>query len=165
MGGKRLVSYAAIISEYNRIECLSAERKRFRTQRDLGSAIELAALAITSDGQKHRHQWRIGNAAMKRASEMLASGAAALASASSFDMLHDRVGALVGAIHGIGKLYVYDIAFRIGAYLGLDPDRVYLHAGTRTGAKNLGLNVRRRRHLDVAEIVMAVPRRRTGSGW
>jgi hypothetical protein len=38
---------------------------------------------------------------------------------------------------------VYDTAVRIGAYLGLEPDRVYLHAGTRRGARALGLGAGR----------------------
>ena len=31
----------------------------------------------------------------------------------------------------------YDVAIRIGSYLGLHPELVYLHAGTRKGLKNL----------------------------
>jgi hypothetical protein len=33
---------------------------------------------------------------------------------------------------------VYDIAHRIGAYLGKPPALVYLHRGTKKGAANLG---------------------------
>ncbi len=36
------------------------------------------------------------------------------------------------------KLTVYDTAHRIGRYLGVEPNRVYLHAGTMEGAKALG---------------------------
>jgi hypothetical protein len=35
---------------------------------------------------------------------------------------------------------VYDTALRIGAYLHLKPELVYLHAGTRIGARNLGFD-------------------------
>ena len=35
---------------------------------------------------------------------------------------------------------VYDTSLRVGAYLGLTPRFVYLHAGARAGAKALGLN-------------------------
>jgi len=38
----------------------------------------------------------------------------------------------------IGPLTVYDTALRIGARLGLSPQKVYLHAGTRHGAAVLG---------------------------
>jgi hypothetical protein len=39
----------------------------------------------------------------------------------------------------IGPLAVYDITQRIGRYLGLEPEDVYLHRGTREGARALGL--------------------------
>lgn len=38
---------------------------------------------------------------------------------------------------GFGELAIYDTAVRIGAFLGIVPDRVYLHAGTREGIKVL----------------------------
>ena len=38
-----------------------------------------------------------------------------------------------------GKLASYDVAHRIGAYLNLVPDYIYLYAGTADGAKALGL--------------------------
>lgn len=40
-------------------------------------------------------------------------------------------------IWGIGELTEYDIAFRIGRGLGKCPDKVYMHSGTREGAKKL----------------------------
>jgi hypothetical protein len=46
-------------------------------------------------------------------------------------------------VTGIGELYVYDTALRIGAKLGVFPEKVYLHAGTRIGVRNLGLDARR----------------------
>ena len=41
----------------------------------------------------------------------------------------------IGSIKGIGALTAYDIAHRIGAHFGKAPRLVYLHAGTRTGAR------------------------------
>ena len=43
-------------------------------------------------------------------------------------------------VPGIGPVTIYDTAQRIGYRLGLAPDRVYLHAGTREGARKLGLD-------------------------
>ena len=34
---------------------------------------------------------------------------------------------------------IYDTALRIGAKLHLEPDQVYLHRGTREGARRLGI--------------------------
>lgn len=41
-------------------------------------------------------------------------------------------------VAGIGELYVYGTVMRIGAKLGVFPEQVYLHAGTRIGVRNLG---------------------------
>lgn len=43
-------------------------------------------------------------------------------------------------VSGSDELYVYDTTLRIGAKLGLLPKKVYLHAGTRVGAKALGFD-------------------------
>jgi hypothetical protein len=51
--------------------------------------------------------------------------------------LFELVREIIGPIPGIGELTVYDTAVRIGARFQLEPDRVYLHAGTRDGAKAL----------------------------
>jgi hypothetical protein len=62
-----------------------------------------------------------------------------LRSCRSFDELHSRVNSLIRDIHMIGALVVYDVSHRIGAHLGVEPERVYLHSGTREGALALGL--------------------------
>jgi hypothetical protein len=48
----------------------------------------------------------------------------------------------IGKIDGVGELAIYDTAHRLGAYCDLSPDHVYLHAGTRDGARFLGLAYR-----------------------
>lgn len=63
---------------------------------------------------------------------------------SSFDELHDLVEGATDDIRMIGPLTVYDVATRIGAYLDQQPKRIYLHAGTRGGARALGLDGNRR---------------------
>ena len=46
----------------------------------------------------------------------------------------------VECIPGLGVLYVYETAVRIGAWLDLAPTSVYIHAGVRDGARALGLD-------------------------
>ena len=46
---------------------------------------------------------------------------------------------------------VYDTAVRIGARLGVEPSKIYLHRGTRAGAAALKLNTKRRA-LDLDEL-------------
>jgi len=69
----------------------------------------------------------------------------------NFEELIKVVERKIGGIKGIGALTVYDTAHRIGAYLGVEPERVYLHAGTREGAKVLGLQWRERT-IDLEEL-------------
>jgi len=52
-------------------------------------------------------------------------------------------------IKGIAETTCYDIAHRIGARLGLEPEYVYLHAGTREAARDLG---RRGDKLSISEL-------------
>lgn len=58
---------------------------------------------------------------------------------SNFDKLYELISSC--KVKGIGELAIYDIAFRIGSYLGEYPKKVYLHAGTRKGAKALGYDI------------------------
>jgi hypothetical protein len=52
--------------------------------------------------------------------------------------LHEEIAHAIGPIPKIGDLTVYDIAHRIGTYLGKSPRLVYLHRGTARGARHLG---------------------------
>jgi hypothetical protein len=63
---------------------------------------------------------------------------------STFHELWGLVRDNLKPIPGIGELYIYDAALRVGAYLRLTPERVYLHAGTRIGARTSGLLPRAR---------------------
>lgn len=91
----------------------------------------------TPSGKRHPHQRRIPGAALQEAVQRLQ--AVDLAAAETFDELHDVINAAVRHIDMIGPLTVYDIAHHLGAFLGLEPTRVYLHRGTREGARALGL--------------------------
>ena len=52
--------------------------------------------------------------------------------------LIDLIERYAADIPRFGKLAVYDTACRLGVYLKLAPEVVYLHAGTAKGAKALG---------------------------
>jgi hypothetical protein len=55
-----------------------------------------------------------------------------------FDELFVLIDKLLRPVKGIGELYIYDTSLRIGSYLGHMPKKVYLHSGTRIGARKLG---------------------------
>jgi hypothetical protein len=92
----------------------------------------------------HPHQCRIGGKKLKSAGKLLSQyHADEIRQCLDFAALHELLKATLGKMKGVGELTVYDIAHRLGAYLGFRPTDVYLHRGVRKGAKALGLDTRR----------------------
>jgi hypothetical protein len=111
----------------------------YANQPSLTDAIRVATLS-EYEGKRHRHQRQhpdildeAGRRLQARQKELEACRG------RPFDELFEYVGDIIGSIEQIGRLAVYDIATRIGAYLGLTPEYIYLHRGTREGARALGL--------------------------
>ena len=139
--------YVAIVRDYIRTRRESAKRELrfFEIQRSLGDTVRLASLAQGPGGKRLSHQRRIPGRVLNRVREVLESALTDLGASSNFDELHARIAALIGHIPGVGELMVYDTALRIGAKLGVEPDYVYLHAGTRTGARALGIDPKQKK--------------------
>jgi hypothetical protein len=114
-----------------------------------------AGRAERPDGKRHDHQTRITRTAIRRASEVLAQ--LRVQRCRNFAELHELLEETIGALPGVGELMVYDTALRIGAKLHLSPRRVYLHAGTRKGARALGVG-RGRHDISVDELPSAFRR-------
>jgi hypothetical protein len=118
-----------------------AETNEYRKLPSLRHAIRDAALCywMTEPGKKrHPHQWRIPGAALREAERVLQLVANRLSRSRNFETLHDEIARAIGPIPKIGDLAIYDIAHRIGAYLGKSPRLVHLHRGTAIGARHLG---------------------------
>lgn len=60
----------------------------------------------------------------------------------SFDSILSLIYIATDGIRGIGELTIYDTADRIGAYMNLRPEHVYIHSGVRAGVRALGLDHR-----------------------
>jgi hypothetical protein len=134
-------SFEEIVARYRakHHEKNSRELRLFATRKSLEDAVRLAALARTPLGKKLKHQRRIPNQILANSANNLLANLHVLRAAVTFEELYDRVEELILPIDGIADLTVYDTALRIAAYLGKEPVRVYLHAGTRRGAAHLGL--------------------------
>jgi hypothetical protein len=107
-------------------------------RRNLREAIHIAALAINKHGNRHSHQRRIPLAMLEHSERGLLRKSDSLRSCKSFPDLMTISEKIAAGIWKHSELTVYDTTHRIGAYLGVPPDRVYLHTGTRQGAKALG---------------------------
>jgi hypothetical protein len=112
-----------------------AEMRFFEIQRSSAAAIRKAALCELPSGNRHPHQHRIPKSQLQEAEVRLQAIGRKLARAADFSALHKLVEDEIGSIEGIGALAVYDISHRIGAHFGKAPQLVYLHAGTRAGAR------------------------------
>jgi len=143
-GNRRLQSLSAIVSDYAKHHGQKAKKelRYLRKIRTFEDAVTQAGLALRPDESKKRssHQRRIPRAVLEQATRRLRR--VKLKSAASFEDLIKRVRMATKVVDGIGELYVYDTSLRLGAWLRLLPRKVYLHAGTRLGAKALHLDHR-----------------------
>ncbi len=140
----RISNLADIVRDYMKSHRNQAaqELRGFEITKSLGEAIERAGMARNQDGKRFDHQRRIGEFTLKKATRRLLQARDRIKACRDFEELFQLVRSIVESIEGIGELHVYDTSLRIGAKLGLSPEAVYLHAGTREGAENLGLNTR-----------------------
>jgi len=118
----------------------TGELNWFRQQPTLREAIRLAALAKNRNGKRYSHQRRLSKTVLEQARDILLENEKAIEACQDFDDLFTLLEQLLASIKGLGELYTYDTALRIGTKIGLLPRRVYLHAGTRVGAKALGFD-------------------------
>ena len=118
-----------------------AELDRFRSEPSLRACIRRAGLGRSPDVNRSRDQRSIPASVL---AEQLLKRSDAMSSCHSFEELFDIVEAEGGRLYGIGEMAVYDMALHIGAYLKLEPTEIYLHGGTRAGARALGFDGARR---------------------
>jgi hypothetical protein len=137
-----LATYADVVAAYIRDHRPGATHllRFFRDLPTLEQAIEYAARCKLPSGLRHPHQYRIPKKVLAEAERRLLACAAELRKCRTFAELHELVRDRIGGIKGIGALTVYDGAHHLGAHLGLEPEAVYLHAGTAWGASALGLD-------------------------
>lgn len=145
---------AQIAEDYRRCHRGRARREleHFRHLRTDEDAVTEAALAKLPSGKRHPHQYRTPRVALEESRRRLLGNLPGIKRAQSFDDLFALVEQVSGSIPRIGPLTVYDTALRIGARFGLEPTSVYLHSGTRDGAKTLLGTDGRRETIELDEL-------------
>jgi hypothetical protein len=135
------MTFGEIVSAYIRDHRKSARREMrcFEQSSCLCDAIR-AAFCLMPNQKRHPHQRRRSRAVLEEGERRLQRSRKELLLVSNFAALHDTVERKIGTVQDIGPLTVYDIAHRIGAFLGKSPELVYLHSGTKIGAAALGLS-------------------------
>ena len=119
-------------------------------QKTLADVIEVAAKAIDDQNKIHSHQRRVGRVKLNFFADQLKLKEADIKRAKTFDELLLVIEAVKS--DRIADLTHYDTATRIGAYLDLFPDKIYLHTGTRVGVKYLLGNLNGRKFISVDEL-------------
>jgi hypothetical protein len=98
-------------------------------------AVWIACASRRRNGKMHSHQTKVPVAARRQFGWEIISQVGPLVSnlvvRNSFDQFYDIIWGLRPA--GIGPLTTYDVAVRLGAYLKLEPQSLYLHTGARMG--------------------------------
>jgi len=142
-GKGKYKNLAEMVAEY--IECKRPEKEKDREhfgKMPLDAAVENAALAKDREGKRSGHHRRRTKAQLSSGKAKLSRKLAQISGCKDFDELHDLVVGVTTEVKGLGPLYAYDTAYAIGIRLRLPPQKVYLHAGTRKGAKALKLRWR-----------------------
>lgn len=139
----------AIVSAYIKDDRPGGEKEFawYRHRPNLEESIRVAALCAVPSKRdstrlvRHAHQRRVSGHVLSVAAERLVNGMAELLKHKSFSLLHDHIKKTLSGLPKIGPLAVYDIATRIGACMTpcIEPEEIYLHAGTMEGARRLGL--------------------------
>jgi hypothetical protein len=129
----------AIVIDYIKWHRKRAEKELrwFAIQSTFSEAISLAAMAQSPSGKRLDHQRRIPQVVLEESRCRLQREIDRLKNAASFEGLFDIVESVIGNIKRIGELTVYDTALRIGEKLSLEPTHLFLHAGTKVGARKL----------------------------
>jgi hypothetical protein len=103
-------------------------------QNSLTDVIKIAVLSRDIYNKKHNHQHRIENFQLQMFLEKISLLEHKIQAVNKFDELLNLI--VKEKIIGIGPLALYDIALRIGYYIKIKPELIYLHAGAKTGANN-----------------------------
>jgi hypothetical protein len=131
--GSKLDDY---LDWYRNLKCLP-----FLTELDRNrAAIIFAVVGVC--GKIHDHQHRVGKETLTEAAAVFLGHMNEIVVSKKFAELHAIIEK--HAIKGFGVLAIYDTSLRLGAFLGLAPETVYLHAGAKTGFERL------RPHLDTS---------------
>lgn len=101
-------------------------------------ALERAWISCFADGKMHRHQYRVSSK-LAQGLKVSREDAALPEHFETFEKLYDWVESVANQVKGLGAMTTYDVAQRLGMWLDLSPNVVYLHAGTAEAAKKFGI--------------------------
>lgn len=123
----------------------------FRNMKSFDEALEFAEFAYNSEGRTYPHQYRLKHVARKEAWWALQAMKEELQACANFYELYQCIVQRLLKVTGVGPLYYFDTALRLGAKLGHLPEHVIVQCGSREGAQKLGLKVIKGR-VDISQL-------------
>ena len=109
----------------------------FAEPQTFANTVRRAAAAEDRRGKRLSHQCRLFRTTITEAQVELAAIWPLLRRAQTFAELIGLIRTALNGVASAGTLYVYDTALRIGSARGIFPDHIYLHAGSREGARRI----------------------------
>jgi hypothetical protein len=148
----KLKKYQNIINHYTRWRKENPDTWIDYTveQPDILSAIKVAAKSDNKNGKRNNHQRRLKKESIENFIDNLSKKSKELFQAKDFTSLLGIIESC--KVKGIGELTCYDTANRIGCKIGVYPDKIYLHAGTKIGAEKLFGKRIKKRFIDKSEL-------------
>ncbi len=135
---KKIEEYLKNLEERKGLVCAILDDYDIKKDiKSIEKAIEIAAKSLCKCDKKHYHQARIPRRILIKFGKELLKIKSEISKAKKFHELFKLVEKEGKKIHGIGKLAIYDVALRIGGYLGIEPKKIYSHAGTEIGLKKV----------------------------
>jgi len=119
-------------------------------QTELHKVIEIAACAVDENNKIHEHQRRVGKIKLQEFANLLKQKEQEIKKVKKFDELLNIIKSI--KCYRIGELVRYDTAERIGFFLKIYPEKIYLHAGVKVGVKNLLGNLYRKNFLIIDDL-------------
>ncbi len=145
------VEIASIIKHYheNFKEKIDLQMNFCLAQSSLKEAISVAAKAIDESGKVHFHQRRIEKVELEKFAIRVLGKEDKIQTINTFEGLFKLIDAEANRF--ISELTVYDTALRIGNFLKIYPEKIYLQTGTKAGAEVLLGNLGDRKHLKLED--------------
>jgi hypothetical protein len=144
-----------VIADYKSRYLPDEESKFFEELSNFEEALLYAGLVHNKTGRRLPHMNRIRYDALARALTILNENKDHLRTAKTFHELLHGIYTMLNEPHHIqnlGPMYYYDTAYRIGAYMKLFPEHIYLHGDTTKGAVAVGIDVADRPYIDISEL-------------
>lgn len=127
--------YIVIINHYKKHVSCDSVLNDTEKSTTIDDAIRLAANARDTRGHKHSHQRRINTDHLSKFCDRILLMKDEIKEVRSFYELFKIIQDC--KVDNIGELCIYDTSHRIGAFLGIFPDAIYLHSGTKKGANEV----------------------------